>query len=176
IVDLMRAGVVELVALEIDLGALPRAALGANMLGDALGVIERARPADIMLVQRRQLGVKGGIGLGRGVGRLEIEHERHQGLGDEAPAENAESAALVGSGAISVGGELVHGAVPRGMLRSDRSSGCSLRFAPYPLPRKGRQRALEPNSRRPVGNALQDRGTSGQTQPEALDAKEPTPS
>ena len=42
IVDLVRAGMVELVALEIDLGA-------AEMLGQPLGEIERAWPADIML-------------------------------------------------------------------------------------------------------------------------------
>ena len=42
IVDLVRAGVVELVALEIDLRA-------AQMLGQPFGEIERARAADIML-------------------------------------------------------------------------------------------------------------------------------
>ena len=41
IVDLVRAGVVELLALEIDLRA-------AEMRGQPLGEIERARPADIM--------------------------------------------------------------------------------------------------------------------------------
>ena len=41
VVDLVRAGVVQLLALEVDLGA-------AEMLGQALGEIERARPADIM--------------------------------------------------------------------------------------------------------------------------------
>ena len=41
VVHLVRAGVVQLVALEVDLGA-------AEMLGQALGEIERARPADIM--------------------------------------------------------------------------------------------------------------------------------
>ena len=44
IVDLVRAGVVQLVALEIDLRA-------AEMLGQPLGEIERARPAGIMLVE-----------------------------------------------------------------------------------------------------------------------------
>ncbi len=42
IVDLVRAGVIELVALEIDFRA-------AQMFGQALGEIERARPADIVL-------------------------------------------------------------------------------------------------------------------------------
>ena len=42
VVDLVRAGVVQVFALEVDLGA-------AAMLGEALGEIERAGPADIML-------------------------------------------------------------------------------------------------------------------------------
>jgi hypothetical protein len=61
VVDLVRAGVVELLALEIDLGA-------AEMLGQPLGEIERARPADIVLQIAVQLGLERRIGLGRGVG------------------------------------------------------------------------------------------------------------
>ena len=49
IVDLVRAGVVELVALEVDLRAFPRARRA--MLGQALGEIERAGAADIMFEQ-----------------------------------------------------------------------------------------------------------------------------
>ena len=51
IVDLVRAGVVQLFALEIDLGA-------AEMFGQPLGEIERARPADIMGQQILQFGVE----------------------------------------------------------------------------------------------------------------------
>ena len=56
VVDLVRAGVVELVALEIDLGA-------AEMPGQPLGEIERARPADIMLEVIVELGLKAGSSL-----------------------------------------------------------------------------------------------------------------
>ena len=55
VVDLVRAGVVQLVALEIDLGAVARARLFARRcVGQALGEIERAGAADIMLVAGRR--------------------------------------------------------------------------------------------------------------------------
>jgi len=66
------------------------------MLGDALGEIQRTRPPDVMLMQPLQLGVKGGIDLGSRIGLFEVEHQRHQGLGDEAAAENAEAAVSSG--------------------------------------------------------------------------------
>ena len=86
---------VELVALEIDLGA-------AEMLGQPLGEIERARPPDIVGEQIVELGLEGRIGLGVGIGLLQVEDQRHQRLGDEAPAIEAEMAALVGAGAVAV--------------------------------------------------------------------------
>ena len=46
------------------------------------------------------LGLKGRIGLGFGVGTLEIEDQRHQRLGDEAATIDAEMAALVRPAAI----------------------------------------------------------------------------
>ena len=95
VVDLVAAGVVELVALEVDLGA-------AEMLGQALGEIERARPAGVVGVERVELALEGGIGLGVLVGLPELEDQRHQRLGDEAPAEQAEEALLVRAGAIGV--------------------------------------------------------------------------
>ena len=58
IVDLVRAGVVEVLALQIDLGA-------AEMPGQPLGEKERARPADIMLQVIVELAGEGGIRLGR---------------------------------------------------------------------------------------------------------------
>ncbi len=58
VVHLVRAGVVELLALEVDLGA-------AEMLGEALGEIERRGPADIVLEIAVHLGLEGRIGLGR---------------------------------------------------------------------------------------------------------------
>ena len=72
------------------------------MLGQALGVIERARPADIMGEKIVELGLEGRIRLGGLVVLFEIEDQRHQGLGDEPAAENAEMAALVGAGAKGI--------------------------------------------------------------------------
>ena len=45
-----------------------------------------------MLEQAVQFGMEGGIGLGLFIGALQIEHERHQRLGDEAAAIGAEMA------------------------------------------------------------------------------------
>ena len=97
VVDLVRAGVVELVALEIELGA-------AEMSGQPLGEVERARPAGIMLQVVVELALEGGIAPRRVIGALDLEDQRHQRLGDEAPAEPAEMAAVVGAGAVGVQG------------------------------------------------------------------------
>ncbi len=56
------------------------------MLGQPLGEIERRRAADVMGVQRGDLGREGRVGLGGLVGLLELEDQRHQGFGDEAAA------------------------------------------------------------------------------------------
>ena len=95
VVHFVRAGVVELLALEVDLRP-------AEMAGEALGEIKRRRPPDIGREMMVHLGLEGGIGLGVVVSALEIEDQRHQGLGDEAPAIEAEMAALVRASAIGV--------------------------------------------------------------------------
>ena len=105
VVHLVGAGVVELLALEVDLRA-------AEVLGQALGEIERARTTDVMGHHGAHLGVEGRVGLGVRVGLLEIEHERHQRFGHEAAAENAEMAALVGAGAEGIGLSLICHADP----------------------------------------------------------------
>ena len=56
VVDLVRAGVIELVALEIDFCA-------AEMLGHPLGEIERARPADVVFEEVIELALKAGSSL-----------------------------------------------------------------------------------------------------------------
>ena len=72
------------------------------MLGQPLGEIERARAAGIVRVEIGELGVECRIGLGVVVGPLQVEDQRHQRLGDEAAAENAEVPALVGAAAEGV--------------------------------------------------------------------------
>ena len=107
VVDLVRAGVIELVALEIDFCA-------AEMRGHPLGEIERARPADIVLEEVIELALKARVGLGRLVRLLQREDQRHQGFRHEAAAKNAEMAALVGSVAIGIGlVDLGHRKAPR---------------------------------------------------------------
>ena len=96
VVDLVRAGVIELLALEIDLGA-------AEMLGQAFGEIQRRRPADIVLQVAVHFGLERRIGLGVGVGLFQVEDQRHQRFGDEASAENAEMPGFVGTAAEGIG-------------------------------------------------------------------------
>ena len=95
VVDLVRAGMVQLVAFEIELGA-------AEMPGQPLGEIERARPPDIMVEVIGQLGVEVRVVPGRVVGLLDRQDQRHQRLGDIAPAIDAEMAARVRPAAIGV--------------------------------------------------------------------------
>ena len=96
VVDLVRAGVVQILALQIDLRA-------AAMAREPLGEIERARPADIMFEIAAHLAREFGIAPRLVIGALDLEHERHQRLGDEAAAIGAEHAALVGAAAKGVG-------------------------------------------------------------------------
>ncbi len=104
--DLVRAGMVQLLALEVDLGSTRKAGGRRNltkMLGHPLGVVERARAADVVGHHGPHLGVKGRIRPGVSVGLLEIQDQGHQGLGDEASAEFAEMPVLVGTGAEGIG-------------------------------------------------------------------------
>src|SRR5690606_26989758 len=96
IVDLVAAGMVQLFALEIDLCA-------TQMLGGALGEIERAGAADIMGRQILEFGAIGGIGLGGAIFLFEVQDQRHQRFSDEAAAINAEAAMLVRAVAQGIG-------------------------------------------------------------------------
>src|SRR5690606_27112857 len=96
IVQLVRTGVIEFFALQVNPGA-------AEMPAQALREIERTRTADIILAVKRHLGLIGGIVLRLIIGALQFEHERHQGLGDEAAAIDAEMTMLVGTEAQAVG-------------------------------------------------------------------------
>ena len=96
IVDLVRAGVVEVFALQIDFRA-------TQMRGQPLGEIERAFAADIMGQQARQFGLEQRILLRRLIGLFQRQHQRHQGFGDKAAAIGAEMAARIGTGAQGIG-------------------------------------------------------------------------
>src|SRR5690606_14532312 len=95
VVDLVRAGVVEVLALEIDLGA-------AEMAGQTLGEIELRRTAGIEGRELLELRPELRVGLGLVPVPFQIEDQRHQRLGDEAAAEKPEHALLVGSGAEGI--------------------------------------------------------------------------
>ena len=89
IVDLVRAGVVQILALEINLRA-------AEMLGPALGVIDGARPADVVLEFVFELGAELRIDAITLVCGLQLIERLDQRFGDEHAAIRAEMSALVG--------------------------------------------------------------------------------
>ncbi len=90
IVDFMRAGVVELVTLQIDFRT-------AHMFRQALGKVKRARAADIMCVEGGKLSVKRRIGLSFSIGFLKIEDKWHQGLGHKSTTEISKMAGFIRS-------------------------------------------------------------------------------
>ena len=97
----MRAGVVQLFALEVDLGA-------AAELGQALGEVQRAWATDVVALEVGQFFVECRIDLGRFVFTGQLEDQRHQGFGDVAAAERAKQA--VGIRAVAqIGLGLSHG-------------------------------------------------------------------
>jgi hypothetical protein len=85
VVDLVRAGVVQLFALEVDLGA-------AAELGQAFSEIQRAWASDVVALEVGQFFVESRINLGRFVFAGQFEDQRHQGFGDVAAAECAKQA------------------------------------------------------------------------------------
>ena len=89
--------------------------------------------------------MEGRIGLRGLVGLLQLEHERHQRLGDEAAAEDAEMATLVGPGAKRVGlvaavirPLLVCGARERGRAAATKASILAGSFSPGLVSTPGR--------------------------------------
>src|SRR5262249_2695117 len=110
VVHLVRAGVIEVLALEIDFRPT-HAALGgrsvAEMRGQALGEIERRRPPDIVLEVGVHLAAEASVVLRLAVSRFQLENQRHQRLGDEAATIEPEMPALVGPGAERI--ELLDG-------------------------------------------------------------------
>src|SRR6202035_1466815 len=114
VVDLVRAGVVELLALEVDFRA-------AKMLGQTLCEIQRRRPADIILEVAFHFRSECRIGLGRSVGLLQIEDQRHQRFRDKAAAENAEMTGFVGTAAEGIGQLGIHRTINSSVARAART-------------------------------------------------------
>jgi hypothetical protein len=77
VVDLVGAGVRQVLALEVD--SRPDA------LGEARRVVERRRPADEVALQGHELGLEARIPPGGGAGRFELDERGHERLGHEAP-------------------------------------------------------------------------------------------
>ncbi len=91
VVDLVRAGMVQLVPLEINLGP-------AQMLRQPVSVIKRAGASHIMGPQIMHFSPKTVVGLGVLVLLFQLEDKRHQRLGNEASAIIAKAALFIGPG------------------------------------------------------------------------------
>jgi len=91
VVDLVRAGVVQVLALEQDLRA-------ADLLAEALGVIDRAGTAHIVGQILVVGGDEGRIATRLVIGGRQLLQRPDQGLGDETPAVAAEMAVGIGVG------------------------------------------------------------------------------
>src|SRR5205807_7355600 len=88
VVDLVRAGVAQVLALEPDLGA-------AGLVGEAIGPIDRRRPSaegprEVLELTRKRLILVGGVERGR-----QLLDGGHQGFRDVLPAVAAKAAALI---------------------------------------------------------------------------------
>ena len=89
VVDLVRAGVVQILALDVDLRA-------AAELGEALRMVDRARASDVVLQLVAELGFELRIVARRGVRGAQLLERLRQRLGNEDAAVGAEVATLVG--------------------------------------------------------------------------------
>src|SRR5690348_1594616 len=104
VVDLVRACVIQVFALEVDFCA-------AEMTRQPLGKIERTRPADIMRQQLVKLGLERRIIARSDPGLFEIEEQRHQCLGNISSAEGTEMPRRIRAGTKAVGRD-GHGGLP----------------------------------------------------------------
>ena len=90
VVDLVSAGVVEVLALEVQAQPASFPAAATLQLGSkAVGAIDRRGTADEGAQELTELGPEGRIGAQLAVGELEVEQRGHQRLGHETAAEGA---------------------------------------------------------------------------------------
>ena len=99
-VDLVRAGVRQILALEVE----PRGIRAGQPLGQPRRGRERRRPAGVRVQQAVELRAEGVVVSRRLEGRLELGERGHERLGDVLAAELAEAAAGVGQGVGGVRG------------------------------------------------------------------------
>ena len=83
VVDLVRAGVVEVLALEVD-GV-------ADLVGQPLREVQRRRAADVVVEQRVELGAVARVVAGGEPRRLELDQRGHERLRDVLAAVGAEA-------------------------------------------------------------------------------------
>ena len=95
IIDLVRAGVEQIFALEINLRA-------AQHFAEAFGVVERRGASGVVVQQIGKLGLKRRIGRGLMVGGFKFFERRHQHFGNEAAAVGPEMSGGVGLGCYHV--------------------------------------------------------------------------
>mmetsp|Transcript_18127 Transcript_18127/g.28119 ORF Transcript_18127/g.28119 Transcript_18127/m.28119 type:complete len:301 (+) Transcript_18127:2712-3614(+) len=91
VVDFMRAGVVQLVALHVNFGT-------AQFLRQAFGVIKRAGATHIMLPEEIHLSPEAVVGLGLFILFLKAQDQRHQRLGHKAAAKIAKATLFIRAG------------------------------------------------------------------------------
>ena len=115
IVDLVAAGVVQVLALEQD----PRA---AGQPGEAGGLAEQGGTACVLGRQPLQLGGELGVDRGLFVGLGELVEGGHQGLGQEAPTEVAEVGTCLRAEGPAGAGEIRHGSHRAGLGRGHCSA------------------------------------------------------
>ena len=91
VVDLVRAGVVQLVALEVDFCT-------TQLFGQPLGKVQRAWATDVVLGEHVELFPERRIWLCSTPFTLQIKDQRHQGFGDKTSTKNTEQTTLVRTG------------------------------------------------------------------------------
>ena len=90
----MSAGVVEILALEVDLRA-------AQVLGHALGVVEAGGAAGVLVKKLRQLPVERRVFLVVVVGFFQLDHSVHQSLRDVLPPVDPKTPVGIGHMSLS---------------------------------------------------------------------------
>ena len=88
VVHLVRAGVAEILALQINFRA-------AEFRAEIFAQVKRRRASDVLARALLELGAKFWIAARLFVGALELEQRGHQGFGDVLSAELAEVAAAI---------------------------------------------------------------------------------